>query len=91
MIIAVTLEVSKLCSELEIILICLYPNLMRMLQPADVSAFKALKSMWKISFRVEATQSLSLDRMTPILKNAVDKFLPDGNIVRNVKVCDLYR
>ncbi|KMQ85800.1 tigger transposable element-derived protein 6-like protein [Lasius niger] len=91
----VTLEVSKLCSELEIILICLYPNSTRMLQPADVSAFKPLKSMWKKSVlewrQQNPTQSLSLDGMAPILKNAVDKFSPDGNTVRNgFKTCGLY-
>lgn len=91
----VTLEVSKLCSELEIILICLYPNSTRMLQPADVSAFKPLKSMWKKSVlewrQQNPTLSLSLDRMAPILKNAVDKFSPNGNTVRNgFKACGLY-
>lgn len=90
----VTLEISKLCSELEMILICLYPNLTRMLQPADVSTFKSLKSMWKRSVlewrQQNPTQSLSLDRMVPILKNAVDKFSPDSNTVRNVKACGLY-
>lgn len=66
-----------------------------MLQPADVSTFKPLKSMWKryvLEWRQQnPTQSLSLDRMAPILKNAVDKFSPDGNIIRNgFKACGLY-
>ena len=43
----VTSEISNLCSELEIILICLYPNSTRILQPADVAAFKPLKPLWK--------------------------------------------
>lgn len=42
-----TYEVSKLCTDLEIILIALYPNATRILQPADVSCFKPLKNFWK--------------------------------------------
>ncbi|KAJ8931372.1 hypothetical protein NQ314_015717 [Rhamnusium bicolor] len=40
-------QLSDLCSQLKIILICLYGNSTRILQPADVSAFKPLKSCWK--------------------------------------------
>lgn len=42
-----TYQLSTLCSDLKIILIALYPNATRILQPADVSAFKPLKSGWK--------------------------------------------
>lgn len=40
-------QISELCCELGIILIALYPNATRILQPADVSAFKPLKQAWK--------------------------------------------
>ncbi|KAK9754853.1 DDE superfamily endonuclease [Popillia japonica] len=40
-------QLSQLCSELQIILIALYPNCTRILQPADVGCFKPLKSFWK--------------------------------------------
>ena len=39
----ISLELSNLCSELQIILICLYPNSTRLLQPADIATFKPLK------------------------------------------------
>jgi hypothetical protein len=42
-----TYKVSELCKQLKIILIALYPNTTRILQPADVSAFKPMKSFWK--------------------------------------------
>ncbi|KAJ8952744.1 hypothetical protein NQ318_008058 [Aromia moschata] len=42
-----TIQLSKLCNDLEIILIALYPSATRILQPADVAAFKPLKNDWK--------------------------------------------
>lgn len=44
-----TYQLSRTCTELQIILIALYPNATRILQPADVSSFKPLKSFWKES------------------------------------------
>ena len=43
----ISLKLSNLCLELQIILICLYPNSTRLLQPANVAAFKPLKNMLK--------------------------------------------
>lgn len=91
----VTPEVSKLCCELEIILICLYPNSTRMLQPADVSAFKPLKSMWKKSVlewrQANPLLAINLEKMAPLLESAVNKFSPDGNTIKNgFKACGLY-
>lgn len=42
-----TYQLSNLCKELEIILVALYPNSTRILQPADVAAFRPVKSGWK--------------------------------------------
>ena len=42
-----TYQLSQLCSKLEIILICLYPNSTRIFQPADVSCFRPLNNLWK--------------------------------------------
>jgi len=42
-----TYQLSELCSSLNIILIALYPNSTRILQSADVAAFRPLKSGWK--------------------------------------------
>lgn len=39
-----TYEISQLCTNLEIILIALYPNSTHIPQPADVAAFKPLKN-----------------------------------------------
>lgn len=42
----INLETSELCRDLNIILIALYPNVTRIMQPADVAAFKPLKNGW---------------------------------------------
>jgi len=42
-----TYHLSKLCLQLNIILIALYPNATRILQPADVAAFRPIKAGWK--------------------------------------------
>lgn len=42
----INLNTSEMCRELGIILIALYPNVTRIMQPADVSAFKPLKNGW---------------------------------------------
>ncbi|XP_072375131.1 uncharacterized protein [Diabrotica undecimpunctata] len=42
-----TLQVNQLCNKLGIVLIALYPNATRLLQPADVAAFKPLKAGWQ--------------------------------------------
>lgn len=42
-----TYQLSNLCTQLKIVLIALYPNATRILQPADVAAFRPLKSGWK--------------------------------------------
>lgn len=51
--------------------------------------------MWKksvLEWRQEhPTQSLTLDQMAPLLKNALDKFSPNGDAVRHgFRVCGLY-
>ena len=40
-------KLSQLCHEKQIILYCLPPNATHILQPADVSVFRPLKSQWK--------------------------------------------
>ncbi|KAJ8930637.1 hypothetical protein NQ314_016552 [Rhamnusium bicolor] len=47
-----TLEISKFCSENKIILYALPSNTTHILQPADVSVFKPLKTEWKNSVRM---------------------------------------
>lgn len=77
-----SLEVSKVCDALKIILICVYPNSTRMIQPADVASFKPIKSLWKKSVlqwrQQNPEKNITLELMAPILKTAIDKFLPEA-------------
>lgn len=47
-----TMDLSKFCSENQITLYALPPNTTHVLQPADVSVFKPLKSEWKKTIRI---------------------------------------
>lgn len=74
-----TFNLSKLCYDLKIILIALYPNSTRILQPADVSAFKPIKNGWKKALmewrRTHLEQNLTKTDFAPILKIVLDKYV----------------
>ncbi|KAH9639510.1 hypothetical protein HF086_004336 [Spodoptera exigua] len=88
-----TLQVSELCTKLKIILIALYPNCTRILQPADVAAFFPLKCAWKQSVlrwrRDHPTQALTKADFVPILKTAIDVSLKPATIKNGFKACGL--
>nr|CAI5848360.1 unnamed protein product [Callosobruchus analis] len=46
-----TMNLSEFCDTHGIILYCLPPNTTHILQPADVSVFKPLKTEWKKTVR----------------------------------------
>lgn len=88
-----TLELSNLCSEIQIILICLYPNATRILQPADVSSFKPLKNAWKravASWR-NSNNFIQITKIhfAPILKEALSA-LTEITIANGFRACGLY-
>lgn len=91
----VTLQVSELCSKLQIVLICLYPNATRILQPADVAAFKPIKTLWKKSLmdwrRSNPTAIVTMDKMAPILEKTIHNLSSLDNIIKNgFKTCGIY-
>lgn len=90
-----TYKLSELCTKLEIILICLYPNTTRILQPADVACFKPLKNGWKKAVldwrRTNPIKTLSKEHFAPILKNVIDDFDTKTENIRNgFRACGLY-
>lgn len=92
---AVTYKVSDFYSQLQIVLLCLYPNATHILQPADVSAFKSLKISWKksvLKWRQENLENLlTLKKMALLLEKAVKRFAFDTTTVNNgFKACGLY-
>ncbi|KAF2896436.1 hypothetical protein ILUMI_09737, partial [Ignelater luminosus] len=74
-----TLKISQLCTELEIILIALYPNATRLMQPANVAALIPLKTGRKkavLEFRRKNPQQvLTKERFAPVLNTVVKKSL----------------
>lgn len=87
-----TYHLSELCSKLGIILIALYPNSTRLIQPADVAAFKPIKNLWKRCVlewrREEPVAQLSKEKFAPILKKVVDLVKPE-NIINGFRACGL--
>ncbi|KAJ8928014.1 hypothetical protein NQ314_019480 [Rhamnusium bicolor] len=88
-----TYELSKLCTSLKIILIALYPNATRFLQPADVSCFRPLKGAWKKAVlhwrRTNPLVQLTKLHFAPILKEALQQ-LKSETIINGFKACGLH-
>ncbi|KAJ8937929.1 hypothetical protein NQ318_005536 [Aromia moschata] len=76
----------------EVILIALYPNATRILQPADVSCFKPLKNAWKLAVlewrRNHPFLELTKVHFAPILKDALST-LKTSSIYNGFKTCGL--
>lgn len=89
-----TYQISELCNSLKIILISLYPNTTRIMQPADVSAFKPLKNGWRagvVKFQNENPgEIVSKENFAKILKNVVDTSLTSNTIKNGFRACGLY-
>lgn len=86
-------ELSTLCRKLNIILIALYPNATRILQPADVSCFKPLKMAWKMQVlkwrRENPYCQITKDNFAPILKEAIGSLKAEV-ISNGFRACGLY-
>lgn len=88
-----TLQTSELCSKLKIILVALYPNATRIMQPADVAAFKPLKVNWNqavLKFRRENPNSVvTKENFASVLKTAISQ-LKSNSIVSGFKATGLF-
>lgn len=90
-----TYQLSTLCSDLQIILIALYPNSTRILQPADVAAFRPLKEGWKRGVFEWRKQNCSMAAVTkvdfaPILQNVIKKTITPDILINGFRACGLY-
>ena len=90
----VTYKLSRICTDLKIILICLYPNATRILQPADVAVFKPLKDGWRNAVhnwrRENVGKPLNKVAFAPILKLVVDSNIKKQNIINGFRACGLH-
>ncbi|XP_075982351.1 uncharacterized protein LOC142980702 [Anticarsia gemmatalis] len=71
-----TLQLTQLCQNLGIILIALYPNATRILQPADVAAFRPIKVMWRKAVLEWRTDNLSKSLLKTDVAPILEKLLP---------------
>ncbi|KAJ8926646.1 hypothetical protein NQ314_020967 [Rhamnusium bicolor] len=89
-----TYELSVLCNELKIEVIALYPNVTRIIQPADVAVFRPVKVAWRAAVRKWQTdnpgQSLNKITFAPLLKTVVDSSIKPEYLIRGFKLCGLY-
>lgn len=89
-----TYKLSQLCTELQIVLIALYPNATRIMQPADVAAFKPLKTGWKkavLEFRRKNPRSsLTKESFAPVLKTVVDECAKIDTIKNGFRASGLF-
>ena len=80
-----TLQVSTLCEDNDIILYCLPPNTTHILQPADVSVFKSLKQYWRTAVheyqRENPNTVVRRVNVAPMLDKILDKI--DRSVIIN--------
>lgn len=86
-------ETAEECAKLGIILVCLYANCTRILQPLDVAVFKPLKTAWlKVVDDWKLTnpkQHIKTENFSALLQKAMESV--DGRIIRNgFQACGLY-
>ena len=91
-----TMHISDFCSENGIILYALLPNCTHIIQPADVSVFKPLKSHWKDTIvkwqaKPENINScLSKITFAPLLAETLENSDLRESIKNGFRTCGLY-
>lgn len=89
-----TYHLSKLCLQLNIILIALYPNATRILQPADVAAFRPIKAGWKkgvFDWRNEHPGSaVTKNDFSPILDKVLKNTVRAEVLINGFRACGLF-
>lgn len=91
-----SLELSKMCKQLGIILYALPPNTRHMLQPADIAVFGPLKSQWKHVVRTFLTKpekntlSVTKANFCSLFKDCLTDTNMPINIMEGFRNCGLY-
>ncbi|XP_029708121.2 uncharacterized protein LOC115254647 [Aedes albopictus] len=88
------LEAADACAELGIILIALFPNATRIIQPADVSIFRPLKNSWERVVEIwrtdEKAEKLTIPTIGPLLEKTMESAFKKSTIINAFRVCGLY-
>nr|CAI5820483.1 unnamed protein product [Callosobruchus analis] len=89
-----TLQISQLCSKQGIMLIALYPNATRLLQPADIAAFKPLKTGFQHGIlnwrRKYPLMQYTKENFAPLLSRVVEKYVKPETLIsgfRAIRLC----
>ncbi|XP_063242365.1 uncharacterized protein LOC134542216 [Bacillus rossius redtenbacheri] len=87
-----SLEVSELCAEKKIILYCLPPNATHILQPCDVTVFRALKVMWRKVYHShkQSCGNITKANFAHIFKEAFDAAIKPDVIISGFRACGLF-
>lgn len=91
-----TIKLSKFCHDNNIILYALPPNTTHLMQPADVSVFKPLKSEWAITVHDWCSQPenvntvLTKTTFCPLLNKILSKESLKESIKNGFRKCGLY-
>lgn len=90
----INLQTSKMCRELGIILIALYPNVTHIMQPADVACFKPLKNGWPKAVaklrRKDQNERVTLQNFAPVLQDCIRSSLTKQTIKKGFAASGLY-
>ncbi|XP_030748956.1 uncharacterized protein LOC115877032 [Sitophilus oryzae] len=91
-----TMQLSEFCHQNGIILYALPANTTHILQPADVSVFKPLKTEWKKTVREWQNRpeniNISVNKINfcRVLQEAIEKANMNQHIINGFKKCGLY-
>lgn len=91
-----TWHLSKWCDENGIILYALPPNCTHIMQPADVSLFKPLKTHWKQTVRKWYSKPeninavLNKNSFCPLLEQCLKSPTLPHSIINGFKICGLF-
>lgn len=91
-----TMELSEFCENNKIILYALPPNTTHIMQPADVSVFKPLKSEWKNTLREWQNKTENINKVLskctfcPLLHSVLSAIDLEDTIKNGFRKCGLY-
>lgn len=88
------IEAAETCKKLGIILIALFPNATRILQPADVAVFKPLKNQWTNVVELWKSKNtaapVNMYSFGQLLEDAMNNAFKQCTIINGFAACGLY-
>ncbi|KAF6213605.1 hypothetical protein GE061_011326 [Apolygus lucorum] len=88
-----SLHLSKLCTEVGIVLIALYPNSTRIIQPADVAAFRPIKEGWRQGVlqwrRDNPNEEIKKTHVGSTLERVFKEYAKPQTLIHGFKACGI--